>query len=298
MNRVSFASLEQHVRDVLLRIWDPIGIVDMGGPEDEYDQYVPEIVALVRDPSVYQLTIVGHLLKIESEQIGLPPSKKVATDTARALLGLRSAMLLRRDNLVRQILSPDFRFAVWTFERLNGEFYIETASFKELDADGEPSHWRSRGTTGSVPSLARAQEIALKWERGLWGETTEGPWTNAGLREGIIAYLELASSFDRQREYENTVPIAHVPSEMIEMWSDHVDEDFLSDYHEPVFSPDEQTAVREFHLVWISVIRDTPDELPCLSDLVQTEPWQRLRLGADRALQVFLRRGRNLGHQS
>jgi hypothetical protein len=42
------------------------------------------------------------------------------------------------------------------------------------------------------------------------------------VRNRIIEYLELASSFEAQREYERNVPIAHVPYEVINQWDDQV----------------------------------------------------------------------------
>jgi hypothetical protein len=41
-------------------------------------------------------------------------------------------------------------------------------------------------------------------------------------RNRIIEYLELAASAEKQLAYERAVPIAWVPVELIEMWSDQV----------------------------------------------------------------------------
>ncbi len=81
--------LFDEVRQVLLRKWDPIGIVSMGGPDDEYDTYVPGIVGLVQKPNVDPGAIADHLMQIEAEQMGLRPSRERAEVTARALLEVR-----------------------------------------------------------------------------------------------------------------------------------------------------------------------------------------------------------------
>ena len=112
------------------------------------------------------------------------------------------------------------------------------------------------------------------------------------IRNRIIEYLEMASSYEEQREYERNVPIAHVPSEIICQWEDWVRGGRLDWFREPVFSAAEQTAIREFHLIWRSVADDTPKMLPPLSDLIGTEPWERLRGGAELALKVFQPRGK------
>ena len=112
------------------------------------------------------------------------------------------------------------------------------------------------------------------------------------IRNRIIEYLELASSYEKQREYERSAPIAHVPSEVICQWEDWVDDKRLNEYAEPVFSPEEQATLRDFHEIWNSVADDTPKTMPPLSDLIGTEPWERLRQRAELTLRIFEARGR------
>lgn len=112
------------------------------------------------------------------------------------------------------------------------------------------------------------------------------------IRNRLMEYLETASSYDQQREYERNVPIAHVPHEMINQWEDLVDGGRLDWFEEPVFSPQEQEAIRTFHAVWDSVAKNTPKSLPSLSALIETEPWERLRQAAEMALGVFSVRGK------
>lgn len=112
------------------------------------------------------------------------------------------------------------------------------------------------------------------------------------IRNRLMEYLETASSYEAQREYERNVPIAHVPHEMINQWEDWVDGAKLDWFEEPVFSSREQEAIRTYHAVWDSVAKDTPKTLPSLSALIGTEPWERLRQAAEMALGVFAVRGK------
>lgn len=46
------------------------------------------------------------------------------------------------------------------------------------------------------------------------------------IRNRVIEYLELASSFDNQSAYQAAVPYIHVPNEIINQWEDWVDPDW------------------------------------------------------------------------
>ena len=112
------------------------------------------------------------------------------------------------------------------------------------------------------------------------------------IRNRIIEYLETASSYEEQKKFETDVPIVHVPNEIINEWEDYVNRDCLSECAGPVFSPEEQIAIRQFDAVWAQVADDTPNPLPPLSKLIGTEPWERLRTAASQALGVFQVRGK------
>jgi hypothetical protein len=117
------------------------------------------------------------------------------------------------------------------------------------------------------------------------------------VRNNIIDYLEVAASAAEQREYERNIIEAKspgiVPVEMIEQWADQVREADFDWYCGPVFSAEENAAIREFHLVWDKVADDTPDPMPyTIEGLIGTEPWDRLMEAAGKALNVFEQRGR------
>jgi hypothetical protein len=110
-------------------------------------------------------------------------------------------------------------------------------------------------------------------------------------RNGIIWYLETASSFEEQLKYQDAVPLVNVPNEMFNQWADWVKEDDRSWYGAPVFSPDEQAAMWEYNTVLNDVLDDVLETFPKLSELITTAPWERLRAAAEKAIEVFRRRG-------
>jgi hypothetical protein len=81
------------IRDILNRDWDPIGIRDVpGAPNDEYDSYIDAVRRLI----VAQLSrpeIVARLLEIERRGMRLTKvSRANAERTADALIELRSKL--------------------------------------------------------------------------------------------------------------------------------------------------------------------------------------------------------------
>jgi hypothetical protein len=112
------------------------------------------------------------------------------------------------------------------------------------------------------------------------------------IRNGIIEYLEIASSYEEQLEYEANVPIANIPNEMINQWEDWVHGNLRENYREPVYSLDEQAAIAGFQVIWSEVADETPKQMPPLKALLGTPAWEKLRLGAQQALEVFLLRGK------
>jgi len=113
------------------------------------------------------------------------------------------------------------------------------------------------------------------------------------IRNNIIAYLEVASSALEQREYERKVPIAQVPNEMIDRWEDSVQPNDFAWYSEPVFTREENQAMRDFHAIWNEVADATPNPMPYSVELLIGTPiWDRFMSAASIALDVFMRRGR------
>ena len=113
------------------------------------------------------------------------------------------------------------------------------------------------------------------------------------IRNNIIAYLEVAASAQEQREYERNVPIAQVPNEMINQWTDSVEPDDFAWYSEPVFTREENQAMQDFHATWRAVTDATQNPMPYSVELLIGTPlWDRFMSAASVALDVFMKRGR------
>jgi hypothetical protein len=110
------------------------------------------------------------------------------------------------------------------------------------------------------------------------------------VRNRVIEYLEFASSFEAQREYQAVAPV-HVPHEVINQWQDWVQPGWEATFTEPVFSQPERDALVAFSQAWAQVVSTTPNPLTDLESLSQTPEWESLRSAAADALAVFAVRG-------
>lgn len=118
------------------------------------------------------------------------------------------------------------------------------------------------------------------------------------VRNRIIEYLTLASSFEHQRKYQADVSAISVPNEVINQWQDWVPEQGLRTFGPPVFTFDELAALIAFSRTWEQVAHNTPNELPSLEETLALPAWAQLRTAAEAALNVFERRGRLPEHES
>jgi hypothetical protein len=60
----------KRINHILFKEWDPIGVRDMEGPEDEYEMYVYGVFRMLLDGKDEE-AIANHLLEIERERMGL-----------------------------------------------------------------------------------------------------------------------------------------------------------------------------------------------------------------------------------
>ena len=112
------------------------------------------------------------------------------------------------------------------------------------------------------------------------------------VRNQLIDYLEVASSFAEQRRYQAKSPQLHVPTEIIEQWADWVGPDWQENFKAPVFSIDELQAIEKFQVIWSGLHPRLPQPLPSL-ELVQEDPmWDELRRAAALTYACFLRVGK------
>lgn len=78
---------------LLFRQWDPIGVYDVDGPDDEYRAYLPRFWELVRSGSP-EAVVVKYLAGIERDRIGCETSDEHRLDIARKAAALVAAWRL------------------------------------------------------------------------------------------------------------------------------------------------------------------------------------------------------------
>jgi len=85
-------AVQELIRDILLRDWDPIGINDVPEAQDEYDSYVGGVYRLLASHSSAD-EIIDHLITIESQTMGLsPPGRERLRPVANRLLALNVSL--------------------------------------------------------------------------------------------------------------------------------------------------------------------------------------------------------------
>lgn len=113
------------------------------------------------------------------------------------------------------------------------------------------------------------------------------------VRNRIVEYLELAASFEDQRRYEQDVPIAYVPYEVINQWGDQVwRHPSENPYNGDIYDAAEVEALVRYQEILDQVSRAIPDDWPALIDVQATPEWQFLRDTAEHALGVLMKRGK------
>ncbi|MBI2742634.1 MAG: hypothetical protein HYX48_01805 [Chlamydiales bacterium] len=69
---------------LLLEKWDPIGISNTPGAEDEYHQYANDVYEIIKHSETY-IPLFDYLWKIETEHMGLRGNKQKTEAFARLL---------------------------------------------------------------------------------------------------------------------------------------------------------------------------------------------------------------------
>ena len=87
VNRLMNSLLQHRVRHILLHDWDPIGIKDAGGPDDEYDAYIGPLVSKISHAPMVD-DIIRYLNLVERDTMGLLPNPERAHHIARKLIAL------------------------------------------------------------------------------------------------------------------------------------------------------------------------------------------------------------------
>lgn len=88
----SFTYVSRAVNRILFEHWDPLGIREAEGPEDEYRSYVPQLIGRVHR-GASDAELAGYLAEVKSRQMGLSvlPSTKRMDVAAR----IRTAVMER-----------------------------------------------------------------------------------------------------------------------------------------------------------------------------------------------------------
>lgn len=111
------------------------------------------------------------------------------------------------------------------------------------------------------------------------------------VRNRLIEYLEVASSFEAQRAFQTQSPDLDVPNEIIQQWSDWVSPDWRKELLAPVFSEDELLAISQFQTILQGISEDLVQPIPELSILQHSPLWEKLRQSAQHTLLIFMSRG-------
>jgi hypothetical protein len=80
-------AVQDAVKEVLLREWDPIGIGGEDAAKDEYDAYVTKVCALIAQRQSVE-DVIKYLLWVETEKMGLQPDVERARRVAGRLVQL------------------------------------------------------------------------------------------------------------------------------------------------------------------------------------------------------------------
>lgn len=112
------------------------------------------------------------------------------------------------------------------------------------------------------------------------------------MRNRLIEYFQLTSSFSEQVRYAEAVPFVNVPYEVINEWEDWLPYGPRGSTQSGVYTDEERHALEEFHAVWDAIADAVPDDYPTLEKVQRMPEWERLRQQAEAALGIFLRRGK------
>jgi hypothetical protein len=84
--------IQESIRQVLLRDWDPIGVSDIPEAQDEYDVYVGGVYRLLASEASED-EIIEHLFKVESDTMGMPAADREGLrGVARKLIELNVSL--------------------------------------------------------------------------------------------------------------------------------------------------------------------------------------------------------------
>lgn len=101
-------------------------------------------------------------------------------------------------------------------------------------------------------------------------------------RENIIEVLKLWSSKEEQLEYQKTVPIAKVSSELFGQWDDFFNAD--SEVMTEVFNKHELELLNKFDSELTKIRVKLNGQVPQIEDFIKTPEWEKLNFLAQEVL--------------
>jgi hypothetical protein len=88
IEKSEYRRIQAEIRSVLMDVWDPIGVKNVGAARDEYDRYIGRIYGLLRRSSDEE--IAAELLRIEREEMGMSdPAGSTINQTIAALRAIK-----------------------------------------------------------------------------------------------------------------------------------------------------------------------------------------------------------------
>lgn len=103
-------------------------------------------------------------------------------------------------------------------------------------------------------------------------------------RKETFDTLKLIASKSEQLDYQTRVPIAHVSAELFCSWESCYQDVKDRDWYKGAFTRDEFLALNDFDLIFEQVCTGTFQDLPYITDFVQTKQWSKLSTAASEAL--------------
>jgi len=103
-------------------------------------------------------------------------------------------------------------------------------------------------------------------------------------RKETFDTLRLISSESEQLDYQSKVPIAHVSAELFCSWESCYQDVKNRDWYQGTFSKIELAALKRFDVTFEQVCSETDQDVPYITEFIQTKQWLTLSKAAKLAL--------------
>ena len=96
-NKYQSREVRLALTNLLLRYWDPIGVRDIAGAEDEYEAYAAQIYVMMGERNFSKDDLVKYLYQTATGHMGLPATSdlmKRSIETADQIFEAKGQLLL------------------------------------------------------------------------------------------------------------------------------------------------------------------------------------------------------------